>query len=142
MSKNKPPENETLLGIDYGETNIGLAFGRNGLVHPLKTIPGKNQDEAIKEISRMVLENKVDKLVMGLPLTAEGKETKESHRVRRFSKYLKVYLKKPLIFVNEHLSTKMAMEDALSSGVSKKGRKKIDHLSAALILRKHYGTDI
>ena len=142
MSKKPLPKDETLLGIDYGETNIGLAFGRNGLVQPLRTIPGKNVNEAIKEISRLVLENRVDKLIMGLPLTAEGKETKESHKVRSFSKHLKIYLKKPLIFVNEHLSTKKALADALSLGMNQKSRRNIDHLSAAIILKNYYGTDV
>ena len=53
---------ETLLGLDYGESNIGLAIGRNGYTQPLHIVSGKNEAEALKEISRIVFENKIDKV--------------------------------------------------------------------------------
>lgn len=139
--KPKKPTNtkdELLLGIDYGETNIGLAFGRNGLASPLSIIPAKNEDEALREIARFAIENKVTKIIMGIPLTADGKETAESLKVRRFSKLLKIYLKKPLELVNEHSTSIEALDEAIDIGMSQKGRRKVDNLSAALILTRYF----
>ena len=57
-NKQKNSYEEKILGIDYGEVNIGLAFGINNLVSPLKVISGRNANTAISEISRYILENK------------------------------------------------------------------------------------
>jgi putative Holliday junction resolvase len=142
MSKKKPStvsiNDETLLGIDFGETNLGIAFGKVGLVVPLKVVSSKNYGEAIKEISRLAIENKISKIIMGLPLTADGKETQESLKVRHFTKMLKIFLKKPVDFQNEYNSSKNALGEAIEQGYSQKGRGKIDHLSAALILKSYY----
>ena len=73
------------LGIDFGKTNIGLAIGRNGLVTPLEILPGKNIENSLNQINRTIIENKVDKIVVGLPLTADGKDTTESLEIRRFA---------------------------------------------------------
>lgn len=140
MRAKKPTntKDELSLGIDYGETNIGLAFGRNGLASPLSIIPAKNEDEALREIARFAIENKVTKIIMGIPLTADGKETAESLKVRRFSKLLKIYLKKPLELVNEHSTSIEALDEAIDIGMSQKGRRKVDNLSAALILTRYF----
>jgi putative Holliday junction resolvase len=129
---------EVLLGIDYGSTNTGLAFGRAGLTVPLKVISAKNQKNMIAEISKVALGNKVTKIVMGLPLDSEGKETNQARKIRKFAKLLKIHLKKPVEFVNEAGSSREAIENAIRSGISKKRRKLSDHISAALILRRYY----
>jgi putative Holliday junction resolvase len=129
---------DILLGVDYGEAHIGVALGRNGLVSPLRVLPGKNVQNAITEIARLAQENKVNKILVGLPLTGSGKETKMSIKTRKFAKLLKIFTKKPVEFYNEFLSTKIATEEAISRGISKKRRVKVDHLSAALVLKRYY----
>ena len=136
--KDKNPYHQKLLGIDYGETNIGLAFGTNELASPLKIISGKNAESAISEITRYIIDNKVDKVLMGLPITPDGKETMMSKKVRRFAKLLKLRSKKPLEFVNEYRTSEESVTEAVKLGISKKRRRKIDHLSAALIIKEYY----
>jgi len=127
-----------LLGIDYGSANIGLAFGRDWLVSPLATISGKDNNTAIKEIARYAMENKVSKIVIGLPQTADGKNTPHAIKVMRFAKLLKIRLKKPITFMNEFATTIESMEEAIETGISKKRRRSVDHLSAAIILKRYY----
>jgi len=131
-------KDEVVLGIDYGGVNIGLAFGKNGLVQPLKIIGGKNESQAISDICRVVIENKVTRLVMGLPLNFDGKETAQSIVTRTFAKKLKIKSKLPLDFVNEVLTSKESVKAAIGAGVKKKGRQKIDHIAAGLILKRYY----
>lgn len=132
--------NDIVLGIDYGETNTGLAFGRisNGLTSPLEVLDSRDVEALIAKIGRYVVENRVTKLIVGLPLTLDGKDTPQSLKVRRFSKLLKARLKKPVAFVSEHGTTQEAIEGAIKSGFSMKGRKKNDNLSAALILKRYF----
>ena len=129
---------KSILGIDYGETNIGLAFGRGGEVYPIKIISGKNSHAAISSIGRVIIEHDIDIIVVGLPLTIEDKETPESLKVRRFVNLLKVSIKKPVIFASEYSTSKDATKVMLSMGVAQKRRRKKDHYSAALILKKYY----
>lgn len=127
-----------ILGIDYGQINIGVAIGNNGIVSPLKVLPGKNQNSALYEINRLVIEHKISAIVLGIPLSYDDKETKESIVVRRFAKLLKIATKRPVIFQNEYGSSKDALKEALSLGVSKKNRASNDQIAAALILKMFY----
>ena len=142
MSKKKKEvkikNEDVLLGLDYGESNIGVAFGRSGVVCPIKVIEGRNQLSAIHEIIRLAMENKAVKIILGLPLTSEGRETKQSLSVRQFAKLLRVLSKKPVEFHDEHSSTQTALEEAIDLGIPQKGRRMTDHLSAAVILKRYY----
>ena len=126
------------LGIDFGKTNIGLAIGRNGLVTPLEIIPGKNIENSLNQISRTIIENKVTKIVVGLPLTADGKDTTESLEIRRFAKLLKVTTKRAVEFQNEYGTSKAALEEAIDLDTPKNKRGTNDHLAAALILKMYF----
>jgi len=140
FKKNIPltPYEEKILAIDYGRSNIGLAFGINNLVSPLKVLSDKDSYSAISEISRYVLENKVDKILVGLPISADGKETAMSKEVRKFTKFLRIRLKKPVTFVNEYRTSEESVTEAVNLGISKKRRQTVDHLSAALIIKQYY----
>ena len=129
---------QILLGIDFGETNIGLAFGRNNLVSPMKIVSGKNVDAAIADVTRVVLENKVTKVVVGLPVDYTGKETPASIRVRQFVNMLKVYVKVPIVFVSEYDSTKQSLNTAIQAGASIKRSRSFDDISAAVILKTYF----
>ena len=136
--KPKTEESELLLGIDYGERNIGTALGRNGLAIPIKILPSKDRATALNEIVKMVHQNKISKIIMGLPLNYEGKETPQARKVREFTKLLKIKVKKPVEFVNEYGSTMESVERAVEDAVSQKKRRELDHFSAAIILKKYY----
>jgi len=138
MKKSKDINLPNDLGIDHGDTNIGLALGNNGLASPLKIISNKNQATAINEISRIIVENKIGTLVVGLPLSPDGKETKQSLKVRKFAKILKTVAKRPVVFQNEDYTSINALEEAIELDVSKKKRKTNDHLAATLILKRYY----
>ena len=134
----KSKSDETLLGIDYGETNIGVALGRNGIATPIQIVSGKNSATAINELARISIENKVDRFVLGLPLNHDGKETKQSLAVRTFAKLLKIRTKRPVEFQDERGTSIEALEQSIEMGIPMKKRNMKDHLSAALILKHFY----
>ncbi|MFH1899613.1 MAG: Holliday junction resolvase RuvX [Patescibacteria group bacterium] len=138
MTKKVYDQNTTILCVDFGKANIGTALGRNGLVMPLEVISGKNINTALFKINRLIVENKVEKLVVGLPLTLDDKETAQSSETRRFAKILKVTTKRPVDFQNEYETTRAALNEAIDTDVSEKRRRSNDHLAAAFILRRYY----
>jgi putative Holliday junction resolvase len=129
---------KTLLGVDYGEKNIGIALGKNELVFPLRSVPAKNEAHAVQEITRVALQNHVHKFVVGLPLNYDGKETQESRKVRKFAKLLKVSSKKPVTFQEETGSSQEALLTAIELGIPPKKRSANDHLAAGIILKRYY----
>jgi len=130
-------DTEILLGIDYGTTKIGVALGRNDLVMPMEEINGKHDLTAVHELTRLILENKVAKVIMGLPVTADGKDTYQARKVRRFSKLLKAISKKPVIFCNEYLTTQESLEEGHAKHLLSPSARE-DALAAALILKRYY----
>jgi putative Holliday junction resolvase len=132
------PNLPNILGIDYGEAHIGLALGVNDIVAPLKVVMAKDQKIALFEVNRVVMENKIGLIVIGLPLTAEGKETKESLVIRRFAKTLRTVTKRPVVFQNEFGTSKAALKEALDIDIPMKKRALNDHLAAALILKEYF----
>lgn len=135
---NKETLDKIILGIDYGEARIGLAFGRNGFVSPLTVVTARNEMTAIHEIIRVALENRIDFFVVGLPLTYDHRETTQSNKVRLFSKRLQVLSKKPVEFVDEYNSSNEGLENALEEGINKKARHTTDQYSAGIILKSFY----
>lgn len=131
-------KDEKLLGIDVGDATIGLAFGSAGLTLPLKTISGKNLENAFSEIIRLSFENKITKIVVGLPVLPSGKPTQQTLKVKDFVKRLKLKIKIPLVLTNEFLSTKEALGKAMGYGVSKKARSSLDSFAAEIILKRYY----
>ncbi|GIW69281.1 MAG: putative pre-16S rRNA nuclease [Patescibacteria group bacterium] len=141
MSKKKDNQSvkgKNFLGIDYGGRNIGVALGKDGYVTPLKIIDGKNQNSAIAEIIRIALENKVEAFVMGLPLTAEGKETTQSLKNRHFAKLLKIKSRKKVLFCNEEGSTQEALDSLIATGASSRKRRYSDNVAAGIILKRFF----
>lgn len=129
---------EVLLGVDYGESRIGLAFGRNGYVSPLKIISGKNDDQAINEISQVVIQNKITKIIIGLPKSFDGKDTPTGRKIQRFGKLLKIMLKKPVEYVDESFTSVESSQSLIEQKLPQKSRLRVDDISAALILRNFY----
>ena len=126
------------LGIDHGGTNIGVAVGKNSFTQPIKIIGGANQERAVQELTRTAMESQAYAFVLGLPLTADGKETAQSLKVRHFAKLLKIVSKKPVIFCNENGTSNEAFDSLLEQGASKKRRLSSDDVAAALILKRFF----
>ena len=137
-TKSEQKEDEVLLGLDYGTTNIGLALGKAGLALPLEVVSAKDSPAAITKISQVAIDNHATRIVIGLPLTSKGKDTQQARKVRSFAKLLKSTLHKPVVFEDEFSSTIESVKEAISSGISQKRRKSVDHISAAIILKNYY----
>ena len=137
VSKNSNINQEIILGIDYGSSKIGLAIGRNNLVMPIENIKNTDEMASIHKITRIIYENKIDTVVMGLPLNIEQKDTYQSKKVRTFAKKLRAICNKKITFVNEYLSTKESLEEGTQKKLINK-KTSDDSLSAALILKRYY----
>ena len=75
-----------ILGIDYGDSRIGLAISDTNkiIASPFKTIKNKGFDKTKEKIFDIIQENEIEIIVLGLPISMSGADTNQTKRVRKF----------------------------------------------------------
>jgi len=121
-----------ILGIDFGKKRIGLAWVQEGLdvVLPfgiVKSEGGRMKREA--EIKKIIIDEKIDKVVVGFPLKADGEDTDNTEPVRDFVKELKQSVDIPIEIIDERFTTAQARQMG--------GDASLDEKAAMLILQSY-----
>ena len=129
-----------VLGIDYGERRIGLALSDPmGIISkPLGIIDRKKTTDYISEILNTSREKNANIIVVGLPLTLRGKQSKQTEIVQKFIEKLTRLGKIPVVPVDERFSSISAKKSLQQQGVKtghEKGR--VDETAAAIILQEY-----
>lgn len=123
------------LAIDYGDKRTGLAICDAGetIVSPLKVIHG--QKDLLKKITDIVDAEKVEAVVLGLPLNMDDSQGPQAKLVLKFADRLKANVDIPLHFQDERLSTFSAEEKLAAADFTRgKKKKRLDAVAAAQIL--------
>ncbi|MFH1392692.1 MAG: RuvX/YqgF family protein [bacterium] len=95
------------LGIDYGEKNIGLAISNN----ELKIAVPFGVVNSLEEIKKVIQEQKIDKIIIGLPKGFRG-ETEQTRKTREFAKNFKNFE-----FVDERFTSKISQNHASAAAI-------------------------
>jgi len=113
-----------ILAIDFGTKHIGLAWcdAAMGVVLPF----GQVKKE---ELAGLIKKEKIDKVVIGLPIGLDGNENANTGRVREFAAELKKEIAASIEFFDERFSSQAA--DRMGGGVSR------DEKSAMIILEDY-----
>lgn len=127
-----------VLGIDYGGKRIGLSIGDTsvGIAHPRGVI--ESGADAVKRIVRLISDEGIEMVVLGLPLSLNGGESGQTEETRRFAELLKEATGIEVNFQDERLSSRGA--DRILSAMGKSGREKrdiADAHQAAIILQTY-----
>ena len=119
-----------ILGIDYGIKRIGFAVGDTDqkIAFPRSVVEGRAK--ALDYVDRMIDNEGVKKVVMGIPMRHGGEEGALATDIRAFAKAIIEKFGIEVVFQNEILSTK-----AIQPGTVTK--EKTDAASAALILQSY-----
>jgi putative holliday junction resolvase len=132
-----------VLAVDYGTRRIGLALSdpTRTLASPIPTLvrrAGKRPPWA--ELQRVVEENEVAEIVVGLPLHLSGEETAWCAEVRRFSEALSSRTGLPVHLLDERLTSVYGERLVRGSGLRKSEREdksRVDAAAAAILLQVH-----
>jgi putative holliday junction resolvase len=125
------------LGMDLGTKTLGLAMSdKSGLIaSPYKLIRFDDVNDAVDAVVKIIDEEKVDVLVLGLPKNMNNSMGFAAQRSLDFKKLLEEKTNKEVHLVDERLSTVEATNVLISGDMSRKARKEeIDKVSAAIIL--------
>ncbi len=108
LPENNPLHLQTILGIDFGEKFIGLAsycVNRDPYPTPYGRIQNKNEEHVLKELKRVISDESIDIIVIGIPHLLDGKKTSSSARAEAFIKLIREHLSLPVEEQDETLST-------------------------------------
>jgi putative Holliday junction resolvase len=127
-----------VLGIDYGDSRIGLAMSDpiKIIASPFKTIRNEGNEKCLQVFQSLIKEKDVEAIVVGLPIGLKGQETVQTKKVREFANLLYA-LKLPIHLEDERLSSVSAEKSMIQQNI-KTGHNKglIDQRAAAIILQQ------
>ncbi len=108
-----------LLSIDFGTKRIGLAWADTalGMVLPFGLLEEANMAQNLLKLAQLITIEKIDLVVVGLPLGLNGKENSNTTRVRGFAAELKTAITAKLVFYDERFSSQAA--DSVGGDVSR-----------------------
>ena len=128
-----------ILALDYGLRRIGVAVGQFTTMTAtgLEIVTnGKVPDWTA--LDRLIEEWKPSRLLLGLPLNADGQETKMSAACRKFGNQLEQRYRLPLSYQDERLSSRTAQSqfaDLRAQGsVRRKDVRRLDAVAARIFL--------
>ena len=122
-----------ILGLDWGEKRLGLAISQdNAWAFPWKILEIQSFTQGIEMLAKIVEEEKIESVVVGMPIGLDGKDTKQTSRVREVVADLGHVLDMPIEMIDERLTSEAAKKLHFESG---KTAKNIDAQAAAQILQ-------
>lgn len=121
-----------LIALDVGLKRIGVAFCDTsvGIVFPRKPIIVESEDKAIEEIKNIVVREKIDRVVVGLPMNFNSSRSKIQEYIEEFSSKLKERLGVRVELFDERFTTRIAENLGI-------GKKNIDSVSASILLEDY-----
>ena len=135
-----PDTVSTALGFDYGARRIGVAVGNalTGTARALEVIANGAQGPDWPRVDALVREWRPQVLLVGLPLTMEGEEQKNSAAARAFATQIGARCKLPTRLVDERLSSHAAAQRFAQRRASGQARRKhaaaLDAVAAEIIV--------
>lgn len=130
-----------IISIDYGKVRIGLAISDQNqiIAFPLKCVQAnRDPNKTIQELSLFLSTLDIEKIVLGLPLLFNGKDSELTKEVRLFATRLETKTGIPIILWDERLTSKQAEKFLIESHVRRKERTRVvDTMAATLILQSY-----
>jgi|TARA_B100000745_G_scaffold228401_1_gene152972 putative Holliday junction resolvase len=129
---------QTLLGLDFGDKTIGIAVSDKSLTiaSPIKTIRRKSISKDLIELFDLIEVYNVGGLIVGLPLSLNGKENIRTEKVRKFVKAIELQKNIKIMLYDERFSSDVIFKELRKNHNSiSKIKKKLDQQAAAYILQ-------
>jgi putative Holliday junction resolvase len=137
-----PDAVSTALGFDYGARRIGVAVG-NALTRTaraLEVIANGAQGPDWPRVDALLREWQPQILLVGLPLTMDGEEQKNSAAARSFAAQISARCKLPTQLVDERLSSREAAQRFAQRRAGGQARRKhaaaLDAVAAEIIIEQ------
>ena len=108
LPESHPLHLKVVMSLDYGDKFIGVAtycVNRDPYPTPYGRIANKGEEFIMKEIKRLIDNECVDLIVVGVPYLLDGKTTPQTQKVVDFTQRLTASISLPIQTQDETLST-------------------------------------
>ncbi len=129
-----------LLALDVGDERTGVAISDElGLfARPLEVILRKPGPGGFVRLAKLVEQENIEAIIIGLPLLADGSEGKQAASSRAFARGLVRYVHVPLIWRDETDTTRRANEILAEEGRTPRRKDgTVDAVAAAILLQEY-----
>ena len=126
-----------IMGVDYGDARTGIAISDLlcSIVGTTTVIHSRNTEKTLAEIQRIVNENDVGEIVMGLPKNMDGTEGARAQLCREFAQQVELVTGIKVALWDERRTTVEAHNILSAHNYHGKKRKNtVDAVAASLIL--------
>lgn len=129
-----------IMSIDYGNVRTGIAISdiRGILASPLCVIKESYQPKLVDKIIELINENKIEKIVIGLPRNMDGSYGYRCDDCKSLGQVIGEKINIDIEFEDERLTTVMAHNILSDNNVRGAKRKQtVDAVSAVMILQSY-----
>ena len=126
-----------IMALDIGTKRIGIALSDylNVIANAHCYIPRLPEDKALSEIKKIASENRVEKIVVGVPLNMDGTKGFQAEDCIEFSKKLTGY---EIIYEDERLTSEEAEENLKARKINFRKEKGLVDMESAKIILEQY----
>lgn len=128
------PETSRILGIDYGQAEIGLALADHETRMAFAFGKIKNDKDAMRGIGEIIRREQVRKVIIGIPTHVKRKEVEQA--CERLGRMIERETGIRVAYQNEMFTTKMAQANLIERGAKK--IKRFDDAEAARIILQEW----
>lgn len=126
-----------IMGVDYGDARTGIAISDLlcTIVGSTTVIHSRRDEKTIAEIQKLIQDNSIGEIVVGLPKNMDGSEGPRAEVCRAFAEQLKEATGLPVAMWDERRTTVEAHNILSEHNYHGKKRKNtVDAVAASLIL--------
>ena len=129
---------QILVGLDLGTKTLGVAVSDRLkiIASPLSTIQRKGIKKDILKLQEILNEYEIGGFILGLPLSLDNSENKQTQLVRNFNSEINKFFNLPSVLWDERFSSDVIFKELRKANMSKtKIKNKLDQQSASYILQ-------
>ena len=129
-----------IIALDVGDVRTGVASTDplQIIASPHSVVEEPSRAKAVAAIARIIEDLEPVRIVVGIPLDAQGAHGRQAKKVLEFVEVLRASVDVEIVFQDERYTTVAAEEVLVAADVSRKKRKKvIDKIAATHILQSY-----
>ena len=128
------------MALDVGNKRIGVALSDELqiLAQPLYTIHRKGIERDIEEIVKIINDNNVEEVIVGLPKNMDGTTGFQGEKTIKFAEVLRQSTDRPLIMWDERMTTISARRIMIENDVKQRDKKNLVDTIAAVVILETY----
>ena len=129
----------TYLGLDLGTKTLGISKSSGIIASLYKTLRHNEEyDLLVKEVAKIVLDENVNKIILGYPKNMNNTLSNMTNIVLSFKEKLERETGLEVILEDERLTSKISNNVLISGDMSRKKRKGVvDGVASVIILQSY-----